>query len=325
MIDSFDVLHEWLVQHIVLPVCYQFGWMNFSEESDLVVDWVLFGLIQIAIISLILRPLEKKEHHYFFSEEENITDWEKRSPSSIRVDFFYSVIHRLGIFQFFFFYCFSGFFFFLASYLHDLGFEKQNVENWLPGITSIPFVSFFIYLILFDLLDYFYHRLSHRFEWWWSLHTLHHSQRHMTAWSDNRNHYLDEVMRALVFAMFALWLGVEPSQFLLLILISQLIQSWQHGFYPGDVGWLKYVIVSPNYHRYHHAVGLGYEVPGKPGVLGGCNFGVLFPWWDILFRTAQFDASYYPSGVRGFFPPQSLIAQQWVCLKNSWRSLRPSR
>jgi sterol desaturase/sphingolipid hydroxylase (fatty acid hydroxylase superfamily) len=321
MSNLYDSIHEWLVQHLVLPICYQMGWMNFSDDADLVVDWIFLGLLQLLIISLILRPLEKNETHYFSSKEDTQENWSKDQHAAIRVDIFYSTIHRLGIYQFFFFYCFSGIFFFFTSELHDIGFERMNVENWLPNISSIPVVSFIIYLILFDLLDYVYHRLSHRFGWWWQLHAMHHSQQHMTAWSDNRNHLLDDVMRSIVFALFALWIGVEPSQYLLLIVSSRLIQSWQHGFYPYDFGILKYLIVTPSFHRYHHAIGLGYELPGKPGVLGGCNFGVLFPWWDIFFGTAQFDRTYYPTGVKGFNPPNHFLAQQWFGLKKSWQAL----
>jgi sterol desaturase/sphingolipid hydroxylase (fatty acid hydroxylase superfamily) len=32
--------------------------------------------------------------------------------------------------------------------------------------------------------------------------------------------------------------------------------------------------------------------------LGGHNFGVLLPWWDILFGTADFRLVYLPTGVR---------------------------
>jgi sterol desaturase/sphingolipid hydroxylase (fatty acid hydroxylase superfamily) len=79
--------------------------------------------------------------------------------------------------------------------------------------------------------------------------------------------------------------------------------------------------VTPNFHRYHHAISLGYEAPGRPGVLGGCNFGVLFPWWDMMFKTAQFDESYYPSGVKEFVAPENVLSQQWVSLKKSWQAI----
>jgi sterol desaturase/sphingolipid hydroxylase (fatty acid hydroxylase superfamily) len=157
------------------------------------------------------------------------------------------------------------------------------------------------------------------------LHALHHSQTTMTAWSDDRNHLLDDVMRAMVFAFFALLFGVPPGQFIFLVVISQLIQSWQHANLKVHLGWARYLIVSPLFHRYHHAVGFGHDAPGKPGVLGGCNFGVLFPWWDIAFGTAVFVDKAYPTGVRNLTVSNNLLVQQWQGLRHSLQQLFTSR
>lgn len=102
--------------------------------------------------------------------------------------------------------------------------------------------------------------------------------------------------------------------------------------------------MSPRFHRLHHAIGIGHEsvamrpvrspskgmaeryVQAEPiqkpvTVLGGCNFGVLLPWWDILFRTANFELRYDPTGVRDQVQPgpdgrvrnygRGFWAQQW--------------
>jgi sterol desaturase/sphingolipid hydroxylase (fatty acid hydroxylase superfamily) len=144
----------------------------------------------------------------------------------------------------------------------------------------------------------------------------------MTVWSDNRNHVMDDLMHSAVFSLMALLIGVEPIQFLWLVAISQLIQSWQHGNLRFDHGWFKYVLISPQFHRYHHAIGLGHEAPGKPGVLGGCNFGVLFPWWDMLFKTAIFSKEIHPTGVRNLEVSENLVTHQWQGLKHSLRELK---
>ena len=59
-------------------------------------------------------------------------------------------------------------------------------------------------------------------------------------------------------------------------------------------GWLgERLLVSPRFHRAHHAIGVGHEGPYQ-----GCNFAVLFPLWDILFRTANFTSAWEPTGIR---------------------------
>jgi hypothetical protein len=63
--------------------------------------------------------------------------------------------------------------------------------------------------------------------------------------------------------------------------------------------WLAWrrLWVSPRFHRLHHSIGIGHESAGRQ-TLGGHNFGVLFPWWDMMFGTVDFSNRYDPTGVR---------------------------
>ena len=292
---------------------YQLDLISWAEDVFDGIDWFLFGCIQLILIIFVLRtwervvPAEKQE----------------RFSKSSRADVLYTLFHRLGIFHGLIFIVLSGFFFEIDSLLHDFRFDRLNVESWWPGITSIPVVSFLIYLILLDFVDYLYHRATHTFNWWWQLHALHHSQTVMTAWSDNRSHILDDIMRAATMSFFALLFGVSPGQFIMLIALSQFIQSWQHANIKVHLGSAQYLLVSPIFHRMHHAVGYGHEAIGKPGVLGGCNFGILFPWWDMLFGTAIFTKEVYPTGVRNLTVSHNILAQQWQCLVRAAKELKP--
>jgi sterol desaturase/sphingolipid hydroxylase (fatty acid hydroxylase superfamily) len=54
--------------------------------------------------------------------------------------------------------------------------------------------------------------------------------------------------------------------------------------------------------------------------LGGHNFGVLLPWWDMLFGTANFELRYDPTGIRdqveqGRDYGRGFWSQQWRGLK----------
>jgi sterol desaturase/sphingolipid hydroxylase (fatty acid hydroxylase superfamily) len=59
-------------------------------------------------------------------------------------------------------------------------------------------------------------------------------------------------------------------------------------------------------------------------VLGGHNFGVLLPCWDVLFGTANFEWRFDPTGVRDQIERavdygQGFWAQQWRGLQRLWR------
>lgn len=311
--SAYGSTQEFLFTNVLAPVLYQFDLMSFAEDAYDGMDWFLFGCIQIILIALVLRT------------------WERWAPAEVqesfaktsRVDVVYTLFHRLGIFHGLIFIALSGFFFEIDSLLHDFRFDRFNVESWWPGVTSIPVVSFIIYLVLLDFVEYLYHRASHSFNWWWQLHALHHSQTVMTAWSDNRNHILDDIMRAAMLSFVALLFGVPPGQFIVLIALSQFIQSWQHANIKVDLGAARYFLISPMFHRMHHAVGYGHEAKGKPGVLGGCNFGILFPWWDMALKTAIFPDKVYPTGVRNLTVSQNIFTQQWQGFIHALREVLP--
>jgi sterol desaturase/sphingolipid hydroxylase (fatty acid hydroxylase superfamily) len=313
MIDIYGNIQEWLMQHVVLPLLYLTDGMGYADDAITALDWFMFGVIQLLIIAFFLRPLEAKQSL--------VGSGQGGQEKLVAVDIIYTFIHRIGLFRLGLFFIFSPIFFLIEANLHDIRFLRLNVEGWWPSITSIPWVSFFIYLVILDFVGYVYHRASHYWNWWWQLHALHHSQRYMTAWTDNRNHLLDDLGHAAIFAIFALIIGVEPIQYIALIATSQLLQSWHHGNFNVDLGWAKYLLISPRYHRLHHAIGIGHEAPGKPDVLGGCNFGIIFPWWDMLFGTAIFTKQYYETGVRDLSVSTNLLKQQWQGLQHSMRAL----
>ncbi|MDH5205833.1 MAG: sterol desaturase family protein, partial [Hylemonella sp.] len=86
-------------------------------------------------------------------------------------------------------------------------------------------------------------------------------------------------------------------QFVAIVAFTQLSESFQHANVRLWFGrWGERLWISPRFHRRHHSVGIGHESPGR--TLGGANFGVLLPWWDMLFGTADFQLRYDPTGVR---------------------------
>jgi sterol desaturase/sphingolipid hydroxylase (fatty acid hydroxylase superfamily) len=142
----------------------------------------------------------------------------------------------------------------------------------------------------------------------------------MTMWSDNRNHLLDDVIHDSLMVLLAMAIGVAPGQFVAIVAIAQLSQSLQHANVRLSFGrWGERLWVSPRFHRLHHSIGIGHETAGA-GTLGGHNFGVLLPWWDMLFGTANFEQRYDPTGIRdqveqGRDYGRGFWQQQWLGLK----------
>jgi hypothetical protein len=114
-----------------------------------------------------------------------------------------------------------------------------------------------IYLLILDFAEYWRHRLSHTLRWWWALHAIHHSQRQMTLWTDSRNHLLDDLIGGFWFAVIALLIGVPPGHFIGLLIVVKTIENLSHVNARLSFGRLgELLLVSPRYHRWHHALDL---------------------------------------------------------------------
>ena len=313
--DGFDGAQQWLFEGVLQPLMFFMGLGNQLESGYAASGWILVGLLQLVVIAAVIGPLQR------WRPVDAITD-----RATIRTDILYTLIHRLGLFRLGLFLAVTPLADSFFGALRVAGVSTFQLDGVWPGVTDLPWVSLLLYLVVFDFVDYWIHRGQHHFEWWWRLHSLHHAQRQMTMWSDNRNHLLDDLLRDTVLVVVAQLIGVAPGQFIAIVAITQLSESFQHAnlrLWFGRVG--ERLWVSPRFHRLHHAIGIGHETRPNPAapakVLGGHNFGVLLPWWDILFGTANFEHRYDSTGVRDQVEPdaqgrlrdygQGFCSQQW--------------
>lgn len=308
--QAFAQAQQWLFETVVQPLMYEAGIGGLLEDGFTATGWFLVGLIQLAVLILIIAPLQK------IKPVEPITD-----RATIRTDILYTLIHRLGLFRLALFFTLDPLLESGVGMLRVAGLETFHLDQGVFGLVGMEsaLLGFFVYLVVFDFVDYWIHRGQHGLNWWWQLHSLHHAQRQMTMWSDNRNHMLDDLLRDSILVGVGLLVGIAPGQFVALVAFTQLSESFQHAnlkVWFGAIG--ERLWVSPRFHRLHHAVGIGHESPHR--VLGGHNFGVLLPWWDMLFRTDNFEKRFDATGVRdqveqGRNYGQGLLEQQWLGFK----------
>jgi sterol desaturase/sphingolipid hydroxylase (fatty acid hydroxylase superfamily) len=316
--EGFAAVQQWLFETLMQPAMFSMGLGHLLEDGYAASGWLLVGLLQIGILAAVIGPLQR------WWPVEPLSD-----RATVRTDVLYTFVHRLGLFRVALFFLVDPWFDELFGMLRVAGLGTFHLDQLWPGVTDHALVSLAIYLVVFDFADYWMHRAQHSWNWWWDLHSLHHSQRQMTMWSDNRNHLLDDLLRDSLLVLLAQLIGVAPGQFVAIVAITQLSESLQHAnlrLWFGRLG--ERLWISPRFHRLHHSIGIGHEsvqtapliVQGRSPALGGHNFGVLLPWWDMLFRTVNFEQRYDPTGVRdqveqgrdygcGFW------AQQWLGLK----------
>lgn len=307
--DLFSMAQQWLFESAVQPAMFALGMGNLLEDGYDATAWFMVGVIQVLILLAIVGPLQR---------------WRPVEPvldrATIRTDVLYTLIHRLGLFRIALFFTLDPWFDEAFGALRTAGYGTFHLDQLWPGVTDNALVSFAIYLAVFDFVAYWTHRGQHQIEWWWRLHSLHHAQRQMTMWSDNRNHLLDDILVDSIVVLVAQLIGVAPGQFIAIVAFTQLSESFQHAnvrMWFGQVG--ERLWISPRFHRLHHSIGIGHESHG-PKTLGGHNFGVLLPWWDMLFRTVNFEQRYDPTGIRDQVEAnrdygKGFWSQQWLGLK----------
>ena len=308
----FEAAQSWLFEALVQPALFALGMGNLLEDGYAATAWFLMGVVQVIVLLTVVGPLQR------WRPVEAMDSPAERA--SIRVDVLYTLLHRLGVFRLVLFFTLGPWFDAAFGALRTAGFGTFHLDQLWPGVTDQALVSLLIYLVVFDFVGYWTHRGQHQIEWWWRLHSLHHSQRQMTMWSDNRSHLLESLLDDVIVVVVAQLIGVAPEQFIVIVTLTQLSESFQHAnirLWFGRVG--ERLWVSPRFHRLHHSIGLGHETNG-PKTLGGHNFGVLLPCWDMLFGTANFEHRYDPTGIRDQVEKHrkygdGFWAQQWLGMK----------
>lgn len=278
-----EPIQSWLFEALILPAMHALGLMPFADDAHHAAGIFVLGVAEILIVFAVLRPIEALVP---------VERWRDRREA--RVDIIYTVLYRSGALPLLFFLILDPLLNSVDIGLRALGYLPPNLEEIIPGLQAAPLMAFLTYVVIIDFNIYWLHRLQHRFNWWWALHAVHHSQRQMSLWTDDRNHVVDGLIESLWLALLALLIGMPGAQFAAIVFLMKFVESLSHAnvrFGFGAIG--DRLLVSPRYHRVHHAIGLGHE-----GKARGCNFATLFPVWDILFRTGNFERIYPATGIR---------------------------
>lgn len=152
------------------------------------------------------------------------------------------------------------------------------VEHWaLVRVES----SVWMYLIAFIALDFsgfLVHWLSHRVNFFWNRHLIHHSSEEFNLACALRQSISVFVQLFTFFLLPAALLGVPQQVIAIVAPLHLFAQFWYHTVYIGRMGWLEHIIVTPSHHRVHHAINPIYIDK---------NYGNIFIIWDKLFGTFQ--------------------------------------
>ena len=189
-------------------------------------------------------------------------------------------------------------------------------EDVQAFINQMPFIAqLFCIVLIADLAQYVMHRLYHEVPVLWRFHAVHHSAKHMDWLAGSRQHILELIVtRSLVLTPIFL-LGFSKDVIDIYVIIVGLQAVFNHANVQLKFGWLKYIIVTPQFHHWHHS---------SDDAAIDRNYAAHFAFLDYLFGTAVKGQTQWPEhyGVVGDYVPNGMYKQQLFPFKSVWRMLR---
>jgi sterol desaturase/sphingolipid hydroxylase (fatty acid hydroxylase superfamily) len=152
-----------------------------------------------------------------------------------------------------------------------------TVLGGLHAVQALPgAVKMVLAVLVADFVIYWIHRAQHRFDALWRTHAWHHSAEHLYWFSGFRTSFLHSLIYNIPQATVPMLLfKLSPVQTGICYSIGMLIQFWEHTNVRVNIGPLKWVFITPDYHRVHHSATQQCRM----------NLGTTFSLWDRLFGT----------------------------------------
>ncbi|MSP03291.1 MAG: sterol desaturase family protein [Acetobacteraceae bacterium] len=175
-------------------------------------------------------------------------------------------------------------------------------------IAEVPFwARAIVALVVGDIGYYWGHRCLHTVPFLWRFHSVHHSAEDVDFLTNTRLHPLDMAFGRLsgLIPVYALGLAAPTAEDSLLPVVIVLTGTLWGFFIHANLRWhygpLEWVIGTPPFHRWHHAL-----TPANR------NFASLLPWIDMIFGTYHSPKGQSPSSYGIPAPMPGALADQLI-------------
>lgn len=152
------------------------------------------------------------------------------------------------------------------------------VEHLALMEIKATWLVWFVAFIVIDFAGYWNHRLSHKVNFFWNQHVIHHSSEEFNLACALRQSVSNLIGYFPLLLVPAALVGVPYKVIAILAPIHLFAQFWYHTQHIGKMGWVEYIIITPSQHRVHHAINQEYIDK---------NLGQILGVWDRLFGTFQ--------------------------------------
>lgn len=200
--------------------------------------------------------------------------------------------------------------FIVGLVLLTVNFLIHRVFGWMVRdsfqgmIQNLPFLPQLLLCILVaDLMQYWTHRAYHEVPFLWRFHSVHHSAKTMDWIAGSRMHMLELIVTRVCVLGPLYVFGFEKSVMDAYIIVVGFQAVFNHANVHLPWGPLKYVLVTPDFHHWHHS---------SDEVALDTNYAAHFAFLDHLFGTVVKTKQAFPDkyGVLGDYMPEGFLKQQ---------------
>lgn len=226
-----------------------------DKSSGFVLNETLFGLAIMAFILLLV--MEKRNPYYRFPKDINKHSLVTNTTAFLINNLILTVLRASSLFL-------------LAQQFSGFGL--------LSSMQAGP-LKWFLAFALFDLAIYVWHFISHKYEWLWRFHKVHHSDKSFNVSTGFRFHVFDLFLEIIYKCLFVIAIGVDAYLVLSIEIVELFFIFFHHAnIRVGGEQAISQWIITPSLHRTHHST-LRSEHDS--------NYGIVLAIWDRLFGTRK--------------------------------------
>jgi sterol desaturase/sphingolipid hydroxylase (fatty acid hydroxylase superfamily) len=189
---------------------------------------------------------------------------------------------------------------FLLHHLFD-HLLSGSLQQFVKQIAFVP--QLLLCVLVADLAQYWTHRAYHEVPFLWRFHAVHHSVKTMDWLAGSRQHVLKLIATRVCVLAPLYVLGFSEGVMNAYIIVVGFQAVFNHANVHLPWGPLKYVLVTPDFHHWHHA---------SDDEAIDRNYAAHYAFLDYLFGTAVKSKNKFPEkyGVVGDYVPDGFIRQQ---------------
>ncbi len=228
---------------------------NTGNSGDLLFNGVLFALAMLAF--LLLLVMEKVKPYRDFPNKINKESFVTNTTAFLVNNLILTVLRASSLFL-------------VAQQFASYGL--------LSGLENGP-VKWILAFICFDLAIYLWHFVSHKNEFLWRFHKVHHSDKSFNVSTGFRFHVFDLFLEIVYKSVLVVVIGVNAYLVLSIEIIELFFIFFHHANLriPNEAA-ISQVIITPFLHRTHHST-LRKEHDS--------NYGIVLAVWDRIFGTRK--------------------------------------